>query len=52
LGYFTEGAMREPEEEVVLEPTEDKAVVFEEFFAARINIPLRSSLLTFYGSFG
>jgi hypothetical protein len=32
LGYCVEGSAREPGEEVVLDPTDDEAVVFEEFF--------------------
>jgi hypothetical protein len=39
LGYFTEGSMQDLEEEVILEPAEDKAVVFEEFFAAGLRMP-------------
>jgi hypothetical protein len=32
LGYFAEGSAREPGEEVVPEPVNDEAIVFEEFF--------------------
>jgi hypothetical protein len=39
LGYFAEGTAREPGEEVVLEPTEDEAIVFKDFFAAGICMP-------------
>jgi hypothetical protein len=35
LGYFAEGTAREPGEEVVLEPTEDEAIVFKDFFCSR-----------------
>jgi hypothetical protein len=33
--------VHEPGEEVVLEPTKDEAVVFEEFFAAGLRMPLQ-----------
>jgi hypothetical protein len=39
LGYFTEGAMRESGEEIVLEPAEDEVIVFEEFFVAGPQMP-------------
>jgi hypothetical protein len=32
LGYFTEGSVREPREEIVLEPNSDEDVIFEDFF--------------------
>jgi hypothetical protein len=35
LGYFAEGTAREPGEEVVLEPIEDEAIVFKDFFWSR-----------------
>jgi hypothetical protein len=38
LGYFIEGSACEPSEEVVLHPSNDKAVMFEEFFAARLQM--------------
>jgi hypothetical protein len=39
LGYFIEGSACEPGEEVVLDPGDDEAVMFEEFFAARLQMP-------------
>jgi hypothetical protein len=42
--YFTEGMGREPGEETVLEPHSDKAVVFEEFFAAGLRMTPRPIL--------
>jgi hypothetical protein len=35
LGYFVKGSTCEPEEEVILEPVADEAVVFEDFFCRR-----------------
>jgi hypothetical protein len=32
LGYFTEGFVCEPGEETILEPNDDQAIVFEDFF--------------------
>jgi hypothetical protein len=39
MGYFTEGAAQELGEEVVPEPAEDEAIVFQEFFAAGLQMP-------------
>jgi hypothetical protein len=39
LGYFAEGTVREPGEEVVPEPAEDEVVVFKEFFIAGLRMP-------------
>jgi hypothetical protein len=44
LGYCVEGFAREPGEEVVLDPGDDEAVVFEEFFAAGLRMPLQPTL--------
>jgi hypothetical protein len=44
-GYFTEGMGREPNEETIPEPHSDKAVVFEEFFAAGLRMPLHPVLI-------
>jgi hypothetical protein len=38
-GYFAEGMAREPEEETILEPNSNEAVVFEEFFTAGLRTP-------------
>jgi hypothetical protein len=38
-GYFAEGMGRVPEEETVLEPQLDEAVVFEEYFSAGLRMP-------------
>jgi hypothetical protein len=38
LGYFAEGSVHKPGEEVILEPADDEAVVFEEFFAAGLQM--------------
>jgi hypothetical protein len=38
LGYFVEGSVREPGEEVVLDIGDDEGVVFE-FFAAGLRMP-------------
>jgi hypothetical protein len=35
LGYFAERTMWELGEEVIPEPVEDEAIVFEEFFCSR-----------------
>jgi hypothetical protein len=32
-GYFTEGGARTPGEETILEPKNDEAIVFEEFYS-------------------
>jgi hypothetical protein len=45
LGYFIEGSASDPGEEVVLDLGDDEAVVFEEFFAARLWM-LPKSVLT------
>jgi hypothetical protein len=39
LGYFVEGSAHELREEVIPEPVNDEAVVFEEFFAAGLRMP-------------
>jgi hypothetical protein len=39
LGYFAEGSAWEPGEEVIPEPADDEAVVFEEFLAAGLRMP-------------
>jgi hypothetical protein len=39
LGYFIEGSARESGEEVVPDPADDEALMFEEFFAARLRMP-------------
>jgi hypothetical protein len=44
LGYFIEGFACEPSEEVVLDPCNDEAVVFEEFFATGLQMPLQPAL--------
>jgi hypothetical protein len=44
LGYFIEGSAHEPSEEVVPDPGGDGAVVFEEFFAARLRMSLQPTL--------
>jgi hypothetical protein len=38
LRYFTEGAAHELGEETVLEPNDNEAVVFEEFFMAGLRM--------------
>jgi hypothetical protein len=43
-GYFTEGMGHEPGEETVLEAHSDKAVIFEEFFAAGLRMTPRPIL--------
>jgi hypothetical protein len=44
LGYFVEGSACEPEEEVILEPVADEAVVFEDFFVAGHWMPRHLAL--------
>jgi hypothetical protein len=44
LRYFAEGSAREPEEETVPEPTDDEAVVFEEFFTTGLRMPPHPAL--------
>jgi hypothetical protein len=39
LGYFIEGSMRELGAEVIPDPGNDEAAMFEEFFAARLQMP-------------
>jgi hypothetical protein len=39
LGYFVEGLVHEPGEETVTAPNPNEAVVFEEFFAAGLQMP-------------
>jgi hypothetical protein len=38
--YFAEGMCHEPREETMSEPQPDEAMVFEEFFAAGLRMPL------------
>jgi hypothetical protein len=38
-GYFADGMGREPGEETVLEPHVEEAILFEEFFIARLGMP-------------
>jgi O-methyltransferase involved in polyketide biosynthesis len=52
LGYFAEGAVRELWEEIVLEPAEDEAIVFEEFFTARLWMPPQPVLADILVRFG
>jgi hypothetical protein len=40
LGYLVEASTREPREETILEPADDKAIVSEEFFAVGLLMPL------------
>jgi hypothetical protein len=39
LGYFIEGSTCEPGEEVVLDPGDEEAIVFEEFLTAGLQMP-------------
>jgi hypothetical protein len=51
LGYFPEGSACEPGEEVIPKPADNKAVVFEEFFAAglqRLPQPVLTDILVNY----
>jgi hypothetical protein len=45
LWYFGEGDAQVPREETVPEPTDDEAVVFEEFFATGLWMPLSMRIL-------
>jgi hypothetical protein len=38
LHYFAESVTWEPREEVILEPTDDEAIVFEEIFTAGLRM--------------
>jgi hypothetical protein len=38
LGYFAKGSTCEPGEEVVPEPADDEAIIFEEFFTAGLRM--------------
>jgi hypothetical protein len=42
--FFPEGVARAPREKVILEPTDDEVVVFEEFFAAGLRMPPQLTL--------
>jgi hypothetical protein len=44
LGYFIEGSARELGEEVILDPGDDEAVMFEPFFAAGLRMPSQPAL--------
>jgi hypothetical protein len=44
LGYFSEGSVREPGEEVVPEPADDEAISFEQFFAVGLQMLLQPVL--------
>jgi hypothetical protein len=51
LGYFAEGSMREPGEEVFPDPTDDEAVVFEFFTVGPQMLPqpvLTDTLVKFW----
>jgi hypothetical protein len=41
LGYFAEGLMHEPGEEILSEPNSNKAVVFYEFFTTGLRMSPR-----------
>jgi hypothetical protein len=45
LHFFTEGDVQEPEEEVIPQPSDDEAMVFEEFFIARLQMPPQPALV-------
>jgi hypothetical protein len=44
LGYFVEGSAHELGEEVIPEPVNDEAIMFEEFFAAGLRMPPQPAL--------
>jgi hypothetical protein len=44
LGYFIKGFTGEPGEEVVPDPGDNEAIMFEEFFAAGLWMPLQPVL--------
>jgi hypothetical protein len=51
LRYFAEGSARELGEETILEPNDDKVIVFEEFFAAGLRMlphPVLTGILLKY----
>jgi hypothetical protein len=52
LGYFIEGATREPGEEIVSERIEDEAIVFEVFFIAGLRMPPQPVLANILVKFG
>jgi hypothetical protein len=39
MATFVEGGAHAPGEETVLEPEDDEAVIFEEFFSAGLRLP-------------
>jgi hypothetical protein len=43
-GYFLEGEPRAPRAETVLEPDNDEAIVYKDFFVASLRIPSHPSL--------
>jgi hypothetical protein len=43
-GYFAEGGARAPCEETILEPEDDEAIVFKEFFSVGLRMPLHPVL--------
>jgi hypothetical protein len=45
LRYFVEGSARELGEESVLEPIDDEAIVFEEFFVVGLRMPPHPALM-------
>jgi hypothetical protein len=44
LGYIIEGSTREPGEEVLPDPSNDEAIMFEEFFTAELQMPPEPTL--------
>jgi hypothetical protein len=43
-GYFVEGEARAPRVEAVLEPNNDKAIVYEDLFITGVRMPLHPAL--------
>jgi hypothetical protein len=44
LRYFAEGSTCEPRDETIPEPNSDKAIIFEEFFMAGLQMPPHRAL--------
>jgi hypothetical protein len=44
-GYYVDGEVRVPKEQMIPEPNDDEAVVFKDFFVAGLRMPLHSALV-------
>jgi hypothetical protein len=47
-GYFVNGEARAPWEEIMLEPDEDKAIMYEDFFITGLRMPPHPTFVDIY----